>query len=261
MAITSPDNIWTPDSGDNYALTTDLAAMADTVQDALTKRANYYVGTTSELAGVAATAPEGAAGYDTTLDKEVRLIGGAWIPGVSLGPLAVPDHTDVTGVEGMVVTNTTSDQTYVYLNGAWHWVPANRPRLAMRKDTTQSVNPNTEATVTFTSTSINVGNGFDHSAGTFTALRDGLINIRVSLIFSPGSGGILYQVRVPRNSDIDNPVLFSASSTRAAYLSSSYIPVSAGDQFKLRVLHNNATALTVTEAYATEPVIDFMYVG
>lgn len=36
MATTSPDNIWTPDSGDDYALTVDLAAMADTVQDAIT---------------------------------------------------------------------------------------------------------------------------------------------------------------------------------------------------------------------------------
>lgn len=36
MATTSPDNIWTPDSGDDYALTVDLAATADTVQDALT---------------------------------------------------------------------------------------------------------------------------------------------------------------------------------------------------------------------------------
>lgn len=36
MAVTSPDNIWTPDAGDQYALTTDLAATADTVQDALT---------------------------------------------------------------------------------------------------------------------------------------------------------------------------------------------------------------------------------
>jgi hypothetical protein len=37
VATTSPDNIWTPDSGDDYALTVDLAAMADTVQDALTE--------------------------------------------------------------------------------------------------------------------------------------------------------------------------------------------------------------------------------
>lgn len=36
MVTTSPDNIWSPDAGDAYALTTDLAAMADTVQDAIT---------------------------------------------------------------------------------------------------------------------------------------------------------------------------------------------------------------------------------
>lgn len=42
MATTSPDNIWTPDAGDDYALTTDLAAMADTVQDALNARPRNY---------------------------------------------------------------------------------------------------------------------------------------------------------------------------------------------------------------------------
>lgn len=36
MATTSPDNLWTPDAGDPYALTIDLAATADTIQDALT---------------------------------------------------------------------------------------------------------------------------------------------------------------------------------------------------------------------------------
>lgn len=38
MATTSPDNIWTPDAGDDYALTVDLAAMADSVQNALKTR-------------------------------------------------------------------------------------------------------------------------------------------------------------------------------------------------------------------------------
>lgn len=35
MALTSPDNIFSPDAGEEYALTTDLAAMADSVQVAL----------------------------------------------------------------------------------------------------------------------------------------------------------------------------------------------------------------------------------
>ena len=33
MATTTPDNIFSPDAGDDYALTTDLAALTDTVQD------------------------------------------------------------------------------------------------------------------------------------------------------------------------------------------------------------------------------------
>lgn len=35
MATTSPDNIWTPDAGNPYALTVDLMATADSVQSAL----------------------------------------------------------------------------------------------------------------------------------------------------------------------------------------------------------------------------------
>lgn len=36
MATTTPDNLWSPDGGDQYALTVDLAAMQDTTQAALT---------------------------------------------------------------------------------------------------------------------------------------------------------------------------------------------------------------------------------
>lgn len=43
MATTSPDNIWTPDAGDDYALTTDLATMADTIQAAIADRARTGV--------------------------------------------------------------------------------------------------------------------------------------------------------------------------------------------------------------------------
>lgn len=43
MAVTSPDNIWTPDSGDDYALTVDLARTADDVQDALNTVRNERV--------------------------------------------------------------------------------------------------------------------------------------------------------------------------------------------------------------------------
>lgn len=38
MPVTSPDGIWSPDSGDDYALTVDLARMADDMQEALLRR-------------------------------------------------------------------------------------------------------------------------------------------------------------------------------------------------------------------------------
>ena len=52
MATTSPDNLWTPDSGDDYALTVDLAATADTVQTALNSRLKASIQTSGQLVGV-----------------------------------------------------------------------------------------------------------------------------------------------------------------------------------------------------------------
>ena len=48
MATTNPDNIWTPDDGDDYALVTDLAAMADTIQAALNRGGAVSVANTTE---------------------------------------------------------------------------------------------------------------------------------------------------------------------------------------------------------------------
>lgn len=53
MATTTPDNIWSPDAGDDYALTTDLAAMADTVQDAITDNRVGRIGTNAERLALA----------------------------------------------------------------------------------------------------------------------------------------------------------------------------------------------------------------
>ena len=48
MATTSPDNIWTQDSTDNYDLVVDAAATAASIQAALVARANSYTGTTAQ---------------------------------------------------------------------------------------------------------------------------------------------------------------------------------------------------------------------
>lgn len=77
MATTSPDDIWTPDAGDDYALTTDLAAMADTVQDALNTHKNYRVGTNAErLALTGADLFEGLTFYTTDTNALWKYNGG-----------------------------------------------------------------------------------------------------------------------------------------------------------------------------------------
>lgn len=64
MATTSPDNIWTPNSDDQYALVQDLAANATSVQAAFDRRANAYKGTTAQRQAFT-TAPTGVLWQDT----------------------------------------------------------------------------------------------------------------------------------------------------------------------------------------------------
>lgn len=83
MATTSPDNIWTPDSGDNYALTTDLAAMADTVQDALSDIRDdsaAFIGTNAQRTALTAPAlREGITWYATDTNIRWFYDGANWI--------------------------------------------------------------------------------------------------------------------------------------------------------------------------------------
>ena len=48
MALTSPDNIYSPNIDDNWAVPQAMGALADSVQEALKQRANFYTGTASE---------------------------------------------------------------------------------------------------------------------------------------------------------------------------------------------------------------------
>lgn len=78
MATTSPDNLKTPDAGDQYALVQDLGAFADTVQIALNNRGNLFKGPSSSRVAFT-SAPDGARWQDTNGDllEWVRLAG-AW---------------------------------------------------------------------------------------------------------------------------------------------------------------------------------------
>lgn len=80
MATTSPDNIWTPDSGDDYALTVDLAAMADTVQDAISANRGYRVGSNSDrLSLTGGQLFEGLHFWATDTKIEWVYSGGSWV--------------------------------------------------------------------------------------------------------------------------------------------------------------------------------------
>lgn len=79
MATTSPDNIYSPDAGQQYALTQDLLAMADSVQDALdVNRPRYRSGTSTER-GAWTNPGEGALFYNTTTDILEIYNGVAWV--------------------------------------------------------------------------------------------------------------------------------------------------------------------------------------
>lgn len=79
MVSTSPDNLWSPNLTDPAILITDLGAMQTSVQAALTKRANFYTGTSAQRTAFTNTAPEGVAWKDTNGTKNLYVKeGAAW---------------------------------------------------------------------------------------------------------------------------------------------------------------------------------------
>lgn len=104
MPVTSPDNIWTPDSGDDYALTVDLARMADDIQDALNIRPPVedtgFVPLTTFGTGWSGTS--GYAPWIRRVGNRVD-IGGAVTRTTTLGALA----TIVQIPEGFRITHAT----------------------------------------------------------------------------------------------------------------------------------------------------------
>lgn len=80
MALTSPDNIFSPDRSKAYALTNDLSQLTGTVQSALTRRANQYIGTSAEREA-SSNMPNGVHWQDTD-GKQFKYtwLGGEWKP-------------------------------------------------------------------------------------------------------------------------------------------------------------------------------------
>lgn len=85
--VTSPDNIPSPDLTDQYALTQDMAALADGTQAALVRRANLYIGTSTQRAAFT-SAPEGTHWQDTDGSKlEYVRKSGQWVASIPLANL------------------------------------------------------------------------------------------------------------------------------------------------------------------------------
>src|SRR5690625_2357189 len=102
MATTSPDNIRTPDSGDSYALVQDMGILADTVQNALIKRANAYVGTVAQRNACTSQAPVGTIWSDTDGERLVWKKGATgWVlivPEPEPRPKAIAGYTTATAI-------------------------------------------------------------------------------------------------------------------------------------------------------------------
>lgn len=98
MATTSPDNLYSPDSSDPYALTQDLGAMQDSVQTALVRRANAYVGTSAQR-NAFTTAPVGTIWSDTNGSRLVYKRGASsWEP-------VSPERVEAKGKVTITVSN------------------------------------------------------------------------------------------------------------------------------------------------------------
>lgn len=122
MAVTSPDNIRTPDSGDQYALVQDLGVLADTTQAAITKRGNLFVGTAAQRTAFT-TATNGMNWQDTdgTAARYVR-VAGAWVMqgDRAYAGTAVQRAAFTTAPVGSMWRDTDGVQSlYVRSGGAW----------------------------------------------------------------------------------------------------------------------------------------------
>lgn len=113
MATTSPDDIWTPDAGDDYALTADLAAMADTIQDAISLlRAglSYISGPDAVRQGIpSGSLFEGLHFWTTDTKIEWIYTGGTWTSFTTVAPTLDQDNWAATG--GYTPT--------IYVDGVW----------------------------------------------------------------------------------------------------------------------------------------------
>lgn len=125
MATTSPDNLFSPNPTDNYNLIADWATSMQSVQTALTRRANMYVGTSAQR-NAFTTALEGVHWQDTDGQKrEYVRQGSSWVdvlpPKPRSGVLSgIPTGTlTAIGTSGVFATTLSISIPYVTSAGEY----------------------------------------------------------------------------------------------------------------------------------------------
>lgn len=195
MATTSPDNIWTPDSGDDYALTVDLAAMADSVQDALNTVKNYQVGTEAQRAALGPSSRfDGLKFYATDTDLEWFYDGSAWklAPGY-LGLVTQTSNLTLTGtlqeLPGMSLQFVSPVACVIRITAVVNTrssVAANVASIVLRRGTTTlnsfTDSANSSPTTTETQKS--------HTVVYVTSVASGTSRINVGALMAVGSSGV-----------------------------------------------------------------------
>lgn len=118
MATTSPDNIYSPDLSNPWLQTVDLAAMADSVQDALNNVRGgqaYQVGTDAERLALSGSGLfKGLIFYTTDTDLEWRYDGSAW-GRTDTGDIALTLNGGWSNTSGVASVRARSG--YASLNG------------------------------------------------------------------------------------------------------------------------------------------------
>lgn len=226
MALTSPDNIFSPDAGDDYALTADLAAVADSVQLAITTRFDDL-------------GPQELYSYRWANSTE---------RGAETGMRAGDSGCQVdTGVK------------YRYSGSAWQ--PLN-PYVSFRKATAQSLTSGTEATLTLDSSPTDILGTWTMSSGVITMPLAGSVIVTSQALFEAGGSPTLYQLRVTKNGATNAVLTSSKGPTEGRYcLASGILRVAAGDTLRVTAFQNSGANRTVGELNSEAPIITLQYVG
>lgn len=211
MATTSPDNIWTPDAGDPYALTVDLAATADTVQDALNNLPTRFPASVASAAERNALFPSPVQGS--------RVF-----------------RSDLGYAETyLAVYNASTNPGGASASG---WYPSRRMFFANRTGT-QSLAANWNTLGSAITQTRNDGLGTFASNGIFTVTAGGTYIISASVYLAnpvtPSAVQILRNSSTPDSSAVLAAGIIDGASSRGGFRAENTVTLNPGDAIRVMV--------------------------